>query len=690
MNTKRVIRSVLTGLLIGGSMLAHAQEQPSLRRRAQEMFDRYEYANAIPLFARLVDGKKPRTSDLERLAECYYLLNGYEPAETWYARVVQTKDFKEESLWHYAEVLRKNGKYREAKEQYQRYADTYGYTERVDIAIAGSDSAERWMASPTAHKIRNEYAVNTELSQFGAFPTSNGVLYAGEPNTVYGERSGMTGQAYLKVYSAEVTDDNGTLGLPNIMVDNFNTAEYHVGPVATNQTEDVLYVTRTHPGTDLERNRKGGKIFMRHNLEIKVYTKNGSGWKESDFPYNNVKAYSLGHASLSSDEQTLYYASDMPGGMGGVDIWYSELQSDGTWGKPQNAGPMINSAGHEMFPSVVGDFLYYSSDGFPGMGGLDIFRAKGERSSFSERENVGFPLNSAADDFAFVVADADEYGFSRGYLSSNRSGGLGSDDIYAFSYGNPLEGPERDALSRGDSSLVGDPTRGGDPSRGGDPFRGGGLAWSGIRLEGVTLDKQTEWVVPDASVTLYDAKQQVVARVRSDAEGRFRFEDLTRNAPYHVLAEALGFHADSTFIVPVRPVGDTVLRTTLRLEPVFTVGNKFVLGNIYYNFDRYDIRPDAAAELDQLVRTMRDNPSLRIELSSHTDSRGSAVYNEQLSQRRAQTAVDYIVSQGIARDRLVAKGYGESRLVNHCADGVPCTPEEHQANRRTEVEVIGF
>jgi len=677
MSTKHIISSVLTGLLLVGSVLGHAQESPSLRKRAEQMFDRYEYANAIPLFARLVDGKKPRTSDLERLAECYYLLNGYEPAENWYARATQTKDFKEESLWNYAEVLRKNGKYREAKEQYQRYADLYGYTERVDIAIAGSDSAEHWMAAPTGHKIRNEYAVNTELAQFGAFPTSNGVLYAGEPNTVYGQRSGMTGQAYLKIYSAEVTDDNGTLGLPNIMVDNFNAAEYHVGPVAANANEDVLYVTRTHPGTDLEKKQSGGKIFKRHNIEIKIYTKSGSGWSESDFPYNDVKAYSVGHASLSGDGQTLYYASDMPGGLGGVDIWYSELQSDGTWGAPQNAGPMINSSGDEMFPSVVGDFLYYSSDGFPGMGGLDIFRAKGERSSFSERENLRFPLNSPADDFSFVVADADEHDFSRGYLSSNRAGGLGSDDIYAFSYGTPQE----------------ETARGGERGAGGERGTGsetGSGSRSGIELEGLTLDKRTDAVISEASVTLYNADQQLVARVRSGADGRFLFGDLTRNAPYHVLAEAQGFHADSTFIMPVASVGDTVLRATLRLEPVFAIGHKFVLGNIYYNFDKHDIRPDAAAELDQLVRTMRDNPTLRIELSSHTDSRGASWYNDQLSQRRAQAAVDYIVSQGIARDRLVAKGYGESRLVNHCADGVPCTPEEHQANRRTEVEVIDF
>src|SRR5690606_29608447 len=174
----------------------------------------------------------------------------------------------------------------------------------------------------------------------------------------------------------------------------------------------------------------------RHNLELKIYRKDGNGWTESDFPYNNVKEYSLGHAALSADGRTLYYASDMPGGHGGVDIWYSELGADGSWGQPLNAGQAVNSAGDEMFPVVVGSNLYYSSDGFPGMGGLDIFRAKGERSSFSGRENLRFPVNSAADDFSFVLVEESEEAL-QGYLSSHRPGGAGGDDIYSFSLRKP-------------------------------------------------------------------------------------------------------------------------------------------------------------------------------------------------------------------------------------------------------------
>lgn len=647
MKIKHTICTGIVALLFTGGSV-NAQEQPSLRHRAQQFFERYEYAKAAGLFEKLVDGKKVRTTDLERLAESYYYLNNYELAENWYARVMQAGDFSERSMWNYADVLKQNGKYQEAKEQYQQYVERYGDSERASLAIAGADSAMRWMEKPTGHDLRNEQAINTDLANFGLYPTSNGAIYVAEPGTVIGNRSGMTGQTYLRVYSA-MRGPDGSLSHPNLMNDVFNHSELHVGPMIANITEDVLYVTRTYAGKDTENLRQNGKRFRKHNLELKIYKKDNNGWTESDFQYNNVKEYSLGHAARSADGKTLYYASDMPGGKGGVDIWYSELLDDGSWGTPQNAGAEINSAGDEMFPTIVGEYLYYSSDGFAGMGGLDIFRAKGEKSAFSGRENLRFPINSAGDDFGFVLAEDDEHE-SLGYISSNRGGGIGGDDIYSFSLRKPKVT---------------------------------------ILLEGLTVNKKTGDQVPDASVTLFRSNRQIAGKVRSDGRAEFQFS-LDKNTDYKVLGEKQGFHADSIRIASINPSKDTIVNVTLRLEPVFKVGDRFVLENIYYDFDKHSIRADVVAVLDQLVRTMRDNPSLKIELSSHTDSRGSHRYNAGLSQRRAQAAVDYIVSRGIARERLVAKGYGETRLVNKCKDGVPCTVEEHQANRRTEVEVLEF
>ncbi|MDR2285129.1 MAG: OmpA family protein [Sphingobacterium sp.] len=625
-----------------------AQEQPGRRARAEQEFLRMEYANAAQSYEQLVlDKKKPKTEDLERLAESYYYIKRYDLAENWFSRVVVLQDASQEAHLKYAEVLKQQGKYPEAKEQYRAYIGKYGASPEVERAIVGADSAAYWMQHPTKHQINNEQAINTALAEFGLTPTANGALYATEPNSILQDKSGMTGQSYLRVYSAERRID-GSLHYPNLMTESFNNSPYHVGPVAVNLANDVLFVTRTYAGKDAQKYKAHSQRWKKQNLELKIYRKNGETWTEEDFPYNNVKEYALGHAALNKDEKILYFASDMPGGQGGVDIWYCELQQDGSWGAPKNAGSQINTSGDEMFPSVEGDEFYFSSTGHIGMGGLDIFKATGAKSTFTVPVNMGYPVNSASDDFAFVTS-MDDAMHTMGYLSSNRAGGVGSDDIYSFSLTKPR---------------------------------------LNIELLTVVKDKKTGEILDRAVVMLYE-ENKVIARGSTDNKGEIYF-DIDKGLAYRVYGEREGYMADSASFNAVYPRQDTTIYLTLNLQPVNKVGEKFVLENIYYDFDQSKIRPDAALILDKLVATMRNNSTLKIELSSHTDSRGAKKYNERLSQRRAQAAVDYIVGKGIERDRLVAKGYGESRLVNKCADGVDCTPDEHQANRRTEVEVIAY
>ncbi|HMR19966.1 MAG TPA: OmpA family protein, partial [Sphingobacterium sp.] len=515
-------------------------------------------------------------------------------------------------------------------------------------AIIGTDSAEIWLKNPSRHLLRNEANINTALAEFALTPTSGGAIFIAEPHTFLGDRSGMTGQAYLRVYSASRYED-GALNYPNIMDAAFNNSIYHVGPVAADAIEETLYVTRTYAGRSAEKVKVSGRLWREQNLELQVFRKSGANWIEEDFPYNNVKAYSVGHAALNDDNTVLYFASDRPGGMGGVDIWYCERQSDGSWGAPQNAGAAINTFGDEMFPSVYDGTLYFSSTGHIGMGGLDIFKAKGEKSQFEKAVNLGFPINSASDDFAFIVVEDSHLG-TKGYLSSNRTGGAGSDDIYSFLYAKPR---------------------------------------IKIQLEVIAKDKATGDLLPDVSISLFNEKDQLLGKGNTASNGTITL-DIPRDQRLRVLGDKKGYMAENMFVDAVSPKADTLLHVTLLLQSVQRVGERFVLEDIYYDFDKHDIREDAAVVLDKLVATMRDNPTLKIELSSHTDSRGSDAYNMVLSQRRAQSAVDYIISRGIARDRLKARGYGETRLVNECRDGVECTPEQHQANRRTEIEVLEY
>ncbi|SKB59006.1 WD40-like Beta Propeller Repeat [Parapedobacter luteus] len=633
------------------SAAVYAQEQPGLRDRADQAFGRYEYANAAALYLKLADAKKPRVADVERLAYCYSQMKDYEAAENWYARAVAMEDSAPESLFRYGQVLKMNGKYAEAKQQLEAYAQATGNRDRVALEIAGCDSAVVWMADPTVHKLNNE-AINTSLSEFSVFPAGNKVYYAGEPdNRMRGvDTHGWTGNSFLRVYTADRRADNA-LSNAVMAVEGINQTPYHTGPVAADSNGTTLYVTRTYPGKQGGVSRESRRKYRTNKLELYSYTQGEGGeWLAEPFAYNNVREYSVGHAALSNDGSTLYFVSDMPGGHGGTDIWYSERQADGSWGAPVNAGGVVNSAGDELFPNMGPDgTLYYSSDGFAGMGGLDVFRSTGSRGEWTTPRNLRYPVNSPGDDFAYVTTYEGEEGMA-GYLSSNRKGGRGGDDIYSFTYAQP--------------KIV-------------------------LVLRGTTSDKRTGERLSAASVTLYDGSREIVAKKSSDGSGAFAFV-LERDRSYTVLGQKERYHADSAKVSTAGMTRSDTLEVALLLEPVFEPGKTFELEHIYYDFDKHDIRRDAAAVLDELVRTMRDNPTLKIELSSHTDSRGSDAYNLALSQRRAQAAVDYLVGRGIARERMVARGYGETRLVNGCGNGVPCSSEQHQANRRTEVTVLEY
>lgn len=630
----------------------HAQEQLSLREKAKLQYDSYNYMEAIPMYLKLADVKAPKLGDIEKLAYSYAAVNDYEAAETWFSRLVSYPGSAAENLLAYAGVLKSNLRYKEAKQAFETYVQKTGNQQKVANEMAGCDSAQLWLATPTAHVIRNEAQVNTSLAEFGVFPFAKKAFYTGEPDKgVFKAVSGRTGNPYLRIYTAD-REANGSLGYPLIDTSVYNSSTYHVGPIISNKAGNMLFVSRTYVGKkDSEIEFSGKKKFRTHNIELYIYTAINGRWEEKPFPYNKVSAYSLGHACLSLDEQTLYFTSDMPGSLGGTDIWYSRLQADGSWGKPENAGSSINSSGNEMFPQMGADGrLYYSSDGLPGMGGLDIFVSSGSGSSWAKALNLHYPVNSPADDFAFVSLSQPTDEVLTGYLSSNRKGGKGDDDIYSFG----LEKPK----------II-------------------------LALRGKTYDKKTGALLPLTNVTLMRADRQVVGKqLTADSAGYFFMLD--KNTEYMVLGQKLKYYSDSGKVSTLGLSHSDTLVVDLHLEPLFALGTKIEIKNIHYNFDKDNIRPDAAKILDETVRIMRDNPTLEIELGSHTDSRGSDIYNLDLSQRRAQSAVNYLVSRGIARSRMKARGYGETQLLNRCKNGVACSVAEHQANRRTEFKIVKY
>jgi outer membrane protein OmpA-like peptidoglycan-associated protein len=618
-----------------------------LREKADRLFDEFQYAKAAVLYAKLNDTPTPKLKDMERLAECFYKMNRYTDAEVWYARVVASKQTNPENLINYGEILKANALYPKAKKILKQYGTITGRPEAVAIAIAGCDSATMWMANPTKHKIRNETVVNTENSEFALFPTIGKCYYAGEPINDNSDRKyGWTGNSFLRIFMANKATNSNALLQPELAPKEVNREAYHIGPISANRAGDMFFITRTYPGKKgLVKKDSRGK-YTTNNMELYIQPNVFGKWQSPiPFAYNNVKEYSVGHAAISPDGKVLYFVSDLPGGEGGTDIWYCELEANGVWGVCQNAGS-INTPDDELFPTVGADgTLYYSTKGLPGMGGLDIFRVKGSKDQWSKPLNMRYPVNSAGDDFHFILNDSK----TGGYLSSNRKNGRGGDDIYSFSIPKPKV----------------------------SHF-----------LKVMVLNKVTKAKIADAAVTL-SSVGTILAKQMSNSDGAalFQTDDPTE---YNVQAAKESYYADSLNVKIVDSDVNDTLKVTLYLDQLFEKGKTIRIENIHYNFDKDDIRADAAIILDKLVATMHENPTLKIELASHTDSRGTTEYNQNLSQRRAQSAVNYLVSKGIERSRMIAHGYGESKLLNKCSDGVECTDEEHQANRRTEFTVLEY
>ncbi|WP_295652455.1 OmpA family protein [uncultured Mucilaginibacter sp.] len=557
-----------------------AQEQPTKKQQADQLFERYEYYKSLNLYLDLASKNNPDLGILERVAECYRLTNNYASAEEWYARVADDERASPQCIYAYAEVLLRNQKFDQARATYKVYYDKVGKAAEYAAKLATIDSAVRWMALTPRYNVQNADKFNTSSSDWGlAYYGKTGFVFTSDRNMDNQDK--RTGEGYYRLYQS-IDGNIGELPMNTKGNPLFNT-DYHTGPMAINASGDTAYITITTRSPKrkivIDKNYNTKQRLYTRWLQLIIATKTKGEWGNfKNFPYNNIEQYSVGHAALSKDGNMLYFTSDMPGGIGETDIWYCQKQADGTWGKPLNCGPIINTAQEEAFPTISGDTLYYSSKGLPGMGGFDIFKTVGQKDSWSKPVNMQYPINSTSDDFCLITHD----GIS-GYLSSNREVGKGSDDIYSFTNHEPHV-----------------------------PFR-----------------------VP----------------LGSDNAGR----------------------------LPAK-----------QFKPPFEVGKSYVFNNIYYDLDKSNIRPDAAIELDKLYVILRDNPTLKIELSSHTDSRASHNYNMALSQRRAASAVAYLVSKGIDRSRMTAKGYGDTQLLNKCAKGVPCTEAEHQLNRRTEVKVVGY
>ena len=498
--------------------------------------------------------------------------------------------------------------------------------------------------TPGEYTIKN-IDINTKNSDFGtAFLGKDRIIFAAPSenviivNKVWNEN----GQKFLDLYTGIITEDRQLIDKKRLSGD-VNTKYHEAGVAITKDLKTVYFTANNFYKKKFLTDSSGINNLQIFRAQLDV---DGKWTSKEKLPFNNDQ-YSVGHPALNHDDSKLYFVSDMPGSYGKTDLYVVDINEDGSFGIPRNLGPKINSIEKEMFPYIGKDnILYFSTNGHPGFGELDIFASKIFDNSVSQPINLDEPVNSPDDDFAFIIDDARD----RGFFSSNRKEGKGDDDIYSF------------------------------------------LASPGLYIHceqviiGVVRSESSGDLLPGAKVVLLDEDGDEISSTIADADGSYVLEGAICDTDVIVIGSLERYLNDEHEITMVNDIDSAPYLLNLNLPDQF-VSNRVNINTIYFDFDKSNIRPDAAKELDKVVQVMNEYPELLIEAGSYTDSRGKDAYNMKLSERRAKSTVDYIVSKGISLDRITYKGYGETDLVNDCTNGVKCTPEEHQLNRRTEFTI---
>jgi len=506
----------------------------------------------------------------------------------------------------------------------------------ISFLTANSQSTKSGLFDQSSVKM-SEIPTNTIRSDFGPAVIGDSIFFSSfRDEVIFKSDKKLKDREFYDLFEAQI-NDSGNVISKRKAIDKFIT-RFHDGPVSWCPKTGELFVTQSNYVDPAVKY----KPFRNENIKLRIMIAkklNGKWSLAEEFPYNNSE-YSIGHPTINESGDTLYFASDMPGGFGATDI-YMSVRQNGKWGNPVNLGSQINTSEKDEFPFITGSsyplrYLIFASAGHNSKGGLDLFYTrlndpKGEVYQFPE------PINSANDDFSMNLPENAEYG----YMTSNRPG-TGSDDIYKMTFSKYLE----------------------------------------YLQEILVLDAKTWKPVPGASVNLCNKKSD---KTKNDGLISFWFE---KNSVCDVSASAMGYKDNHKIIEIGSYKQGTVLRDTIFLNMI--LNEKIVLRNIYYDFDKWDIIPESANELDRLVSLLKENPGMKVELGSHTDARGSVRYNMKLSQLRAKAAVDYIVMKGIDKSRIVGTGYGKSQLINKSSAGQNLTPAQHRENRRTEIYIPGF
>ena len=612
-------------------------------KEADKLYQQLDYKYALEIYEKIMKAN-PSMEVAQKIANCYRFINNTEAAEAWYKKTTSYSNAAAENYLYLAEALKQNGKFDEAAANFVIWGQKNpAQAKEAEKQANICNVAKTWLENPDiGAQLENEIGLNSENSDFSPARFGSEVIFISDrwqKNKKGEEIYGWTGNPYLKIYSASPSSKQ-----VNIVKGTINKG-FHSGPVAVYPSLDTVIFTRAV----MSANKKM-KIGDTGKQYLLLAVKKGDEWVAKDkLPFNEEGLFSVQHPALSPDGKVLYFASDMPGGFGGMDLYYSEKLPNGTWSKPLNCGDQVNTPQDDVFPTVRQDGkFYFASKGHIGMGGLDIFSAIGAKNNFKDVENLRAPLNSPKDDFGILFNND----LKTGYLSSNRNGGVGLDDIYKFTTGIKAE-PKSQIYA----------------------------------VNGSVVEKGTNAPIAGLEVLLINKGNGAETKVFSDAQGKFAFT-LEKETDYIVKGNPQQYFTTQSGEISTKGVNQsTVYDIKFELErskDVFTVK----LNNIFYDFNKWNIRRDAISDLEKVNDFMASMQNVRMELVAHTDARGTAAYNQILSEKRAISAMDYLINKGVPADRLSAIGKGETELLNECSDGVKCSEAQHQLNRRTEFKIV--
>ncbi|MDT0541074.1 OmpA family protein [Croceitalea sp. P059] len=646
MTTKKIIISFFASILLCASLNA----QSSVQKEADRLFNKFAYAKAIPQYEQMVVNSYNENHAYQRLAECYLLMRDFEKSIPYFKRFIEEADTPTNYYFKYAMALKSSGDEDSALKWLKKYKKFNKNDKRVkaflkdgNLASVVFNSRERYDLEPVPF--------NTEYSEFGSF-VHEGNLYfsASRKSQKNDELYGWNNEPWLDIF---YVPEGNTMASPKRFGGEINSKFHESSLVFSTdyKNDTIVYFTRNNYFQKKEgfhTTQKEDKLIEnQNNLKIYKGEKIDGEWKVTRNLKTNADHYSTGHPSVNTERTLLYFSSDRPGGYGGTDIYYAKIHPRGGIGQPINAGPIVNTAGNEMFPYVNNEGqLFFSSDGHLGFGQLDVFGTVADSTGqIKDVINLGKPLNSDKDDFGYYAL---ENGID-GYVSSNRKGGKGGDDIYKFRF---------------------------VPS---------------LSVQGVVTDAINLKTLDSVQISLFNqATGELMSKTMTDANGKYQML-ISRNVNYRIEA-VRKTHPHKSVYFNTRTTGRAarLVRQDIELEPILDVKVLAGLKKIYYDFNKADIRPDAAIELDKVVKLMTETyPEMIIKLEAHTDPVGSHAYNDQLSERRAKSAYEYLLANGVPRNHILSyKGFGKRVPINECTSKQDCTPEELELNRRTEFPVV--